>query len=229
MPWMRAPGLTAFRMPPKPGDVRFATILGLVALAGCHPSQEGLDRNHDGVTRVACLGDSNTAAVPYPSWCDLLGESSPGWVMSNRSAGGMTIMDFGATYGGFVLAAAPHVDEMLTLDKPDVVILAFGTNDLWRWAPPKKIVEAYAETKARIERAGVRCLIALTPPTKPPQPPALNDAIRDLNERLRKAFPSEIVDFWSGISADDIKPDGLHMTTAGQTKRAAAAREALLR
>jgi lysophospholipase L1-like esterase len=216
-------------MPPNPDGVRITAILGIVALAGCHPPSDGLDRNHDGVTRIACLGDSNTASFLERSWCDVLGETSPDWVMSNRSAGGMTIIDFGATYGGFVLAAAPHVDEMLTIDHPDVAILAFGTNDLWRWASPQRVVDAYAQTKAKIERTGVRCLIALTPPTQPPQPPALNNAIRDLNARLRTAFPSDIVDFWSGITEADIKPDGLHMNAAGQAKRAAAAREALLR
>jgi lysophospholipase L1-like esterase len=209
--------------------VRLAAILGLVALAACQSAPDRLDRDGDGVTRVACLGDSNTFAHPGPGWCDLLGTASPHWVMSNRSWNGMSVIDFGETYGGFVLAAAPHVDEVLTLDHPDVVILAFGTNDLRHGATPQAIVEAYAQAKAKIERTGARCLIALTPPTQPPQSPTLNEPTRDLNARLRAAFPADIVDFWSGMTPAEFKPDGLHVNEAGHAKRAAAAREALLR
>jgi lysophospholipase L1-like esterase len=215
---------------PLSGDgVRFAAIVGIVALAACRPAPDRLDRDGDGVTRVACLGDSNTFADPPPGWCDLLGETSPHWVMSNRSWNGMSIVDFGATYGGFVLAAAPHVDEVLSLDQADVVILAFGTNDLRQGATPQAIVEAYAQAKAKIERSGARCLIALTAPTHPPQPPELNDAIRALNARLQTAFPGDTVDFWSGMTPAEFKPDGLHVNVAGHAKRAAVAREALLR
>jgi lysophospholipase L1-like esterase len=128
-----------------------------------------------------------------------------------------------------VLAAAPHIDEMLTLDRPDVAILAFGTNDLRQGATPQAVVDAYAKAKFRIEATGARCLIALTPPTHPPQPAAGNDAIRDLNTRLQAAFPGDIVDFWSGMTPADYKEDGLHVNVAGHAKRAASARDALLR
>jgi len=209
--------------------VRVVATLILVVSMGCQSGPPNLDRDGDGVTRVACFGDSNTTDAKGPSWCNLLGEEFPMWVMSNRSSFGMTIVDTGATYGGFDLAARPHLDEILTIDHPDVVILAFGTNDFFRGAKPQAIVDAYAEAKARIERVGGRCLVALTPPTQPPQSPGLDEAIRDLNARLAKAFPGEIVDFWTGMTAADYKPDGLHVNASGQVKRAAAARRALLR
>ena len=203
--------------------------VALVALLGCQSGSPNLDRDGDGVTRVACLGDSNTTDAEHPSWCNLLGEEFPAWVMSNRSWAGMTIIDTGATYGGFVLAARPHVDEVLTIDHADVVILAFGTNDFFRGAKPQAIVDAYAEAKAKIERTGARCLVALTPPTQPPQPAGMNEAIRNLNALLTKKFPGETVDFWTGMTAADYRPDGLHINAAGQAKRATAARRALLR
>jgi hypothetical protein len=204
-------------------------VLGAAALVACHAGPDGVDRNHDGVTTVACLGDSNTFADPKPGWCDLLGEASPGWVMSNRSWNGMSIMDFGEAYGGFELAAGPHVDEVLTLDHPDVVILAFGTNDLKHAATPQAIVDAYAQAKAKIEASGARCLIALTPPTFPPDASGLNPRIEILNAAVRERFGDDVVDFWSGMTRADFKPDGLHVNAAGHAKRAAAARLALAR
>jgi len=204
-------------------------VLGTAMLAACRHERTGLDRNHDGVITVACLGDSNTFADPKPGWCDLLGRESPKWVMSNRSWNGMSIMDFGESYGGFKLAAAPHVDEVLTLDHPDVVILAFGTNDLKHAAPPEAIVDAYAQAKAKIEATGARCLIALTPPTFPPDSSGLNPGIEALNAKVRQRFGSDVVDFWFGMTRADFKADGLHVNAAGHAKRAAAAREAIAR
>ena len=204
-------------------------VLAAAMLAACRHEASRLDRNHDGVTTVACLGDSNTFADPKPGWCDLLAEGSPGWVMSNRSWNGMSILDFGESYGGFKLAAGPHVEEVLTLDHPDVVILAFGTNDLKHAATPEAIVDAYAKAKAKIEATGARCLIALTPPTFPPDMSGLNPGIEALNAKVRQQFGSDVVDFWSGMTRADFKPDGLHVNAAGHAKRAAAARDAIAR
>ena len=206
-----------------------AAAFAAAMLGACHDDAGRLDRNHDGVITIACLGDSNTFADPKPGWCDLLGEASPKWVMSNRSWNGMSIIDFGESYGGFKLAAAPHVDEVLTLDHPDVVILAFGTNDLKHAAMPEAIVDAYAQAKAKIEATGARCLVALTPPTFPPDASGLNPGIEALNAKVRQQFGSDVVDFWSGMTRADFKPDGLHVNAAGHAKRAAAAREAITR
>ena len=81
---------------------------------------------------------------------------------------------------------APSAGPVPTRSGSGTVIIAFGTNDFFRGAQPKAIVDAYAETKAKIERAGVRCLIALTPPTQPPQSPGLNEAIRDFMMSLHR-------------------------------------------
>ena len=206
-----------------------SAVLGAAMLAACRDHAGRLDRNHDGVITIACLGDSNTFADPKPGWCDLLAEGSPGWVMSNRSWNGMSIIDFGESYGGFKLAAGPHVDEVLTLDHPDVVILAFGTNDLKHAATPEAIVDAYAQAKAKIEATGARCLVALTPPAFPPDSSGLNPGVNALNAKVREQFGSDVVDFWSGMTRADFKPDGLHVNAAGHAKRAAAARDAIAR
>ncbi|HWP66747.1 MAG TPA: hypothetical protein VNO26_12615 [Candidatus Limnocylindria bacterium] len=53
---------------------------------------------------------------------------------------------------------------------------------------------AYQEAKKRIEGAGARCLIALTPPVFPPEQPEFNAKILALDEEVRRTFGDDVVD-----------------------------------
>lgn len=189
---------------------------------------------------LVCLGDSNTAEIP--SWCDLLPELLPGdWRVVNRGQG-FAIVGGPSGYitGGNQIAAS------LARDRPDAVVMAFGTNDLTlafaialnmkRPLEPalvEPVIEHYAELRDRARAAGARTFIALTPPVATERWPfgaAVNDLVDALNERLRERFPAdEIIDFHSPMDAGGDYRDAVHMNEAGQRKRARAACEALLR
>jgi lysophospholipase L1-like esterase len=188
---------------------------------------------------LVCLGDSNTAEIP--SWCDLLPDLLPSdWRVINRGQG-FAIVNGPSDYktGGNQIAAS------LARDRPDAVVMAFGTNDLTlafavalnlkRPLEPalvQPVVERYAELRERARAAGARTFVALTPPIAAKRWPfgaPVNELIDFLNERLRERFPAdELIDFHSPMDADADYRDAVHMNEAGQRKRARAACEALL-
>jgi lysophospholipase L1-like esterase len=196
------------------------------------------DRNGDGVVTVACLGDSNTLGTnpSRTSWCDLLGGmiKRPDWRTVNRGVAGATAVQ------GDWPDAYDQLAATLTADKPDVVIFAFGTNDV-TWAAsyatlvhrtplPEYLepsVAALRELYDRAETAGATAFIATTPPA--------NDGIAlraehtpYFNQRLRDEFPApRVVDFTSAIDPAVDLHDALHLNESGQAKLAAAAYAAL--
>jgi len=208
--------------------------LGIVALAalafgplGCSrpPDCGDCERRHGGHRVVACLGDSNTHQPEQTGWCEILGQEE----------GPLRFLNYGFP-GGVVVPSKPRfpvldadywLDRALALAPPSLVIMAFGTNDLRTGKTPAEVVEGYRKLKERSEQAGARVLIALAPPMKPKTIDKSAEVV-ELNELLRKAFPGEIVDFYTGFDiATDLTPDGLHFTESGQKKRAAAVREAM--
>jgi lysophospholipase L1-like esterase len=118
--------------------------------------------------------------------------------------------------------------EALRAAHLDVVIAAFGTNDLETLhETPKHIVGCYRRLVAAA--APARVLIATTPPMFPPRPD-YHIPIDVLNALLAVAFPpDQLVDFHTGFERDLFLPDGLHLNDAGQRLRAERARAALLR
>jgi lysophospholipase L1-like esterase len=212
-------------------------VVTAVTYRACGGGRDGVsigDRNGDGLVTIACLGDSNTAADS--SWCARLGTliGRPNWRTVNRGVYGSTA----------VQADWPDAFEQLTTtlaaDKPDVIIFAFGTNDVsWSGAyaaiagitPTVRHLEpsvaALRELYDRAEAAGATAFIATTPPA--------NDGIalrreytRYFNSRLQAEFPPErVVDFFSGIDPVADVHDTLHLNAAGQAKLAKAALSAL--
>ena len=184
------------------------------------------DRNGDGRMTLVCLGDSNTASVhgaPMP-WCERLHGLLPAdWSAVNRGLGGAS-----AVSRLSLLHAEAQLDYALENDSPDVVLLAYGTNDLLAGVEVGEIVRAYELHEQRALEDGVEVFVALTPPLRAPQS-RLAGRVEALNEALRAAFrPDRIVDFFSGIEPGDFLDD-LHLGDSGQAKRARAAAEALAR
>jgi lysophospholipase L1-like esterase len=218
-------------MPCRRGRAFVAVVL-VFAAGACHDS-----RPSPRPTRVACLGDSNTFALPRttdPGWCELLGVALPQgtWQVRGFAFLGATVV--GEPTGRFV-TAADHVAKAEADWHPDVYVLAYGTNDV-KHVKPEQVKEAYLRWREALIGRGLRVLIATTPPTFPPAPPS--PAIAKLNALLRREIPArDLVDFDSIVEASDYDADGrrvktrdgIHLNLPAQQKRAEAVRTALLR
>ena len=112
------------------------------------------------------------------------------------------------------------------VDAPDVVLLAYGTNDLMRHTSPEQVVAATLGHVLRAREEGVDAFVALTPPA-PQLGGDFGERVEALNALLRRAVhPDRILDFHSGFSAADFA-DTVHLDAGGQEKRARAAWAAL--
>jgi lysophospholipase L1-like esterase len=122
--------------------------------------------------------------------------------------------------------------DTIANDRPDVVILAFGTNDLRFAYSIDDTVSAYQELVAAAEQTGAFVLIALTPPLAPwyPDAAAPNPLYEALNQRLALTWPpGRLVDCASFVvPPGDYLDDGIHFSVAGHAKRAFTAYERLL-
>ena len=110
-----------------------------------------------------------------------------------------------------------------------MLLIALGTNDILVARPPWQVRDDILALKTRAEQArpGLRVLVALVPPHFL--------AKRDLegnlgmtNALLRTALPAtQLLDFFTGMGREDVGPDGVHVSPAGQAKRAEVACRAL--
>jgi lysophospholipase L1-like esterase len=217
-----------------------ATILLALALllAGCGPR----DVDGDGWITVACLGDSNTqGGILYgveQGWCEQLGRSlpSPPWRTLNRGRNGARACHSPKLTDktGEPIEAEEILARVLAQDHPDVVILAYGSNDALLDCPTEETIAAFRRLLAATGAAGAQALVALVPPviqvTPNPVADTLNARIDAINRGLREMVPArDLIDFARGMEAADYAADGLHVGPPGQAKRAAAARGTLLR
>lgn len=203
------------------------------------------DFNGDGTLRVMCSGDSNTDTSWTPrwdngvrmmSWCDGMAflTSGLGWRVANYGAGATTVMFPGIDGDEYKtndtarvqLLQASRADNLdlgfTTRGLPDIVVLAFGTNDLHWHAQRQFIIPAYKEARLRSEALGLRTYIALVPPTLlgDSDPVYNNIMVNSLNDEIRANFDSsEIIDFHSIISLSTDMRDWLHVGLTGQIKR----------
>ena len=99
--------------------------LTLVAI-GCLP----VDVDQDGVIRIVCAGDSNTArGWPTPEtvrWCEYA-------AMVCQTSKGVPVQWYNRGIGGAALGAYQYQDDLVAYAasvKADAVILAYGTNDV---------------------------------------------------------------------------------------------------
>lgn len=197
---------------------------------------------------VICNGDSNTQSdwQGFPNgtadgWCEQMGGI-------NRGVGGLTISDTGISYGAIPLWGGYYIDAEVAGTDPflfvsgapvflgqttyavfpyvDTYILAFGTNDIQNTAnTPTQIIQAYKKYREHILAAGSVVYVATTPPMFNADCTLAGDdaLIRSLNRKIRRNWPTRFVEFYEGFSCEDFAADGVHLTAAGQAKRAAAA------
>jgi lysophospholipase L1-like esterase len=184
------------------------------------------DLDDDETKTVVCIGDSNTFMPD--NWCAQLGAELPRpWrfvaqgIMGSRA------------WGWF---HRPFMDEMIPPLHPDAVVVALGTNDVCREETPDEIAGYLFGIALRAahycgRRGCPQVFIATVPPLyRLPPGVDCSATIEATNVAIRAGWPPFwTIDFDSGMTPDDYWEDGTHLNTAGQTKRAAAAREVLLR
>lgn len=171
------------------------------------------DANGDGVFRLGCLGDSNTAhpAGSAEKWCEKLATliGDPRFEVVNVAVSGATVTERSSRS-----TATEQLEAMLAYE-PDALVLAFGTNDRMLGGTPAEIRDAY---QVIADVAGLPTYVATTPPAWP----CMADGcplIAAQNALLYDAFEGRTVDFFGGMQRADML-DALHFNAAGQELRA---------
>jgi len=185
------------------------------------------DWNGDGMLLVACGGDSNTTEFDKPRWCRMLqglldGVTTvpvawPGTRASNDSGNPR-----------LPLAARVYLEGMLANwpNKPDVVVLAWGTNDIGSHEPAE-VVRAINNLVLWLRSKGIVPLVA-TVPRRFDHRADLDGRIATVNARLAARYGPCLIDFTTITPPDRAwYSDDRHLNAAGQARRAIAAYQAL--
>jgi hypothetical protein len=130
------------------------------------------------------------------------------------------------------VAARGLLPGWLAETDPDVVMMHFGTNDVWSNRPTPAIIEAYSTLvgQMRERNPDVTVLVAQILPMNPAgcaecgaRVSALNAAIPDWAASLSTArSPVVVVDQWTGFSTAGDTYDGVHPNASGDQKIASA-------
>ncbi|MDQ0746551.1 lysophospholipase L1-like esterase [Streptomyces africanus] len=119
----------------------------------------------------------------------------------------------------------------LAATRPDIVVMHFGTNDVWSSIAPDRILAAYTKlvTQMRASNPDMRILVAQLIPMNPASCAACAQRVVDFNARIpdwARATSTErssitVVDQWTGFSTATDTYDGVHPNASGDDKIAA--------
>ncbi|MPY49811.1 GDSL-type esterase/lipase family protein [Streptomyces acidicola] len=232
--------------PPRNPSVRIIPVLGLLAallLAIGGPLAPRATAAADPTARavrIMPLGDSITG--------------SPGcWraVLWNRlQSSGYTDIDFVGTlgpqgcgqphdgdnegHGGELVTNVADQNLLpgrLAATLPDIVVMHFGTNDVWSAIAPDRILAAYSKLveQMRASNPDMKILVAQLIPMNPGSCTACAQRVVDLNARIpdwarttsTDRSPVTVVDQWTGFSTATDTYDGVHPNASGDDKIAA--------
>ncbi|MEU0203546.1 MULTISPECIES: GDSL-type esterase/lipase family protein [unclassified Streptomyces] len=119
----------------------------------------------------------------------------------------------------------------LTATRPDIVVMHFGTNDVWSSIAPDRILAAYTKLVAQMRASNpdMRILVAQLIPMNPSSCAACAQRVIDFNARIpawaratsTDRSPVTVVDQWTGFSTATDTYDGVHPNASGDAKIAA--------
>lgn len=134
-------------------------------------------------------------------------------------------------HGGALVTAVADQNQLpgwLAATRPDVVLMHFGTNDVWSGLPVDTVLAAYSKLvdQMRASNPGMKILVAQIIPLAPsgcadcPQRAvALNAAIPAWAAgRTTAQSPIAVVDQWTGFVSATDTGDGVHPNDAGNQK-----------
>jgi len=163
---------------------------------------------------IVVLGDSISAGYGIEvsqGWVALLqqklNEKDKGHIIHNESISGDT------TAGGLA-----RIDQALTLDKPDIVIIELGANDGLRGLPPELIKNNLAEIAHRARQAGAKVLL-LGMKIPPNYGKRYTDLFYNIYPQLATELGVPYVPFIMedvALTKDMMQQDGLHPNANGQ-------------
>ncbi|GAA3821634.1 hypothetical protein GCM10022226_47390 [Sphaerisporangium flaviroseum] len=189
--------------------------------------------------RIMPLGDSITGSPGC--WRALL------W--NKLAQGGYTGLDFVGTlppqgcgvsydgdnegHGGALVTNVADQNQLpgwLSTTRPDIVMMHFGTNDVWSNRPTATILAAYGKLvdQMRAANPATKILVAQIIPMNPStcaecaqRTVALNAAIPGwAQSKTTTQSPIVVVDQWTGFSTAADTYDGVHPNSAGDQKMA---------
>ncbi|PZF82262.1 SGNH/GDSL hydrolase family protein, partial [Micromonospora endophytica] len=134
-------------------------------------------------------------------------------------------------HGGYLVTNVANQNLLpgwLSATRPDIVLMHFGTNDVWSNIAPATILAAYSRLvdQMRASNPAMRVLVAKIIPMAPTSCPecgqrvvALNDAIDGWAAGKTTAqSPIVVVDQWTGFRTAADTYDGVHPNAAGDQK-----------
>lgn len=192
---------------------------------------------HAATTRIMPLGDSITGSPGC--WRALL------W--NRLQSAGHTDIDMVGTlgpqgcgvpydgdnegHGGFLATNVADQNQLvgwLAATRPDVVLMHFGTNDVWNNRPVTTIIAAFDKLvdQMRASNPGMRILVAKIIPMNPGNCADCGQRVVNLNNAIpgwasgksTAASPITVVDQWTGFSTGTDTGDGVHPNAAGDRK-----------
>ncbi|RLK24933.1 GDSL-like lipase/acylhydrolase family protein [Micromonospora sp. M71_S20] len=136
-------------------------------------------------------------------------------------------------HGGYLVTTVANQNLLpgwLAATRPDIVLMHFGTNDVWSNIPPATILAAYGRLvdQMRASNPAMRVLVAKIIPMAPPTCPECSQRVTALNDAIdgwaaattTPASPVVVVDQWTGFSTATDTYDGVHPNAAGDQKMA---------
>lgn len=134
-------------------------------------------------------------------------------------------------HGGALVTTVADQNQLpawLSATRPDIVLMHFGTNDVWSNRAPTTILAAYGKLvdQMRASNSGMRILVAKIIPMAPStcaecaqRVVTLNDAIPGwAASKSTGQSPIVVVDQWTGFSTGSDTYDGVHPNAAGDQK-----------
>ncbi|GLH97511.1 cellulose binding domain-containing protein [Phytohabitans aurantiacus] len=215
-----------------------AGVLVALALAVARPALSLETSAAAAPVRIMPLGDSITGSPGC--WRSLL------W--NRLQSTGHTDIDFVGTlppqgcaqahdgnnegHGGALVTTVADQNQLvgwLSATRPDIVLMHFGTNDVWSARSTDTILAAYSKLvdQMRASNAGMRILVAKIIPMDSARSCSecaqrvinLNNAIPGWAAgKTTSASPITVVDQWTGFSTASDTYDGVHPNSAGDQK-----------
>ncbi|MFJ6952639.1 cellulose binding domain-containing protein [Micromonospora aurantiaca (nom. illeg.)] len=134
-------------------------------------------------------------------------------------------------HGGYLATNVANQNLLpgwLSATRPDVVLMHFGTNDVWSNIAPATILAAYSKLvdQMRAANPAMTVLVAKIIPMNPASCPECGQRTVALNSlidgwaagKTTAASPIVVVDQWTGFSTATDTYDGVHPNAAGDQK-----------
>ncbi|MFI5892363.1 cellulose binding domain-containing protein [Actinoplanes sp. NPDC051513] len=184
--------------------------------------------------KIMALGDSITGSPGC--WRALLWQMLPAarvdFVGTLPPQGcGFTYDGENEGHGGFLATGVANQDQLvgwLAATHPDVVMMHFGTNDVWSNIPTSTILAAFTRLvgQMRASKPTMKILVAQIIPMNPSTCAECAARVVNLNTAIpawasslsTTASPVTIVDQWTGFNTATDTYDGVHPSNAGDVK-----------